>query len=468
MRTKKISLWVILLSLPFVAYFVCWLLPTFDDWTYLTRPHGVVLWEDFLPTGSYWRPFDALFGCILDLAAGLFPTLNHICIVAGHAGCAFWVYSICRQLKFDYAACNIATLFFYLCPGMLGAVLGIDSLNQVYSNFWGLAATYIYLQTRKFLVPLLLVLIATFSKENGLAWAVVPPIMAFGMNLVSLKKAAKDIAYGLCVALAYMVVRLCLSSYYADVNAEYFSATIADRIKDVATFIGLSWIGVDYVSAVHAPSRNLAIVAITLIMSLPFILFLWYKNIKELGKKCLWTLLACWIILSLPHLLTLFAAMHGYASLGLAAIIVGFLYSRISNKKVAILLFSVYLLDVLFVDWHHWQKSYESGLVGKDMAEQVIGQTEGTPQNVFLTIVKDDYPKYSSFCVIPSDAFGWGLSVMHYSGYRYPQCVKDTTISIGEKKNIPSLLRQAKQENYDAMWIVEKKRVKVINFLRNE
>lgn len=463
MRVRMhISLWIVLLSLPFVAYFICWLLPTFDDWTYLTRPHGVVLWEDFLPTGSYWRPFDALFGCILDLDYKLFPTLNHLCVVVGHAGCAFWVYFICRQLKFDAIACNIATLFFYVCPGMLGTVLGIDSLNQIYANFWGLAATYIYLRTRRCLFPLLFILIATFSKENGLAWAVVPPIIAFGMDIVPLKKAAKDAGWGLCMALVYIVVRICLSTYYADVNEEYLSATLADRIKDIVTFIGLSWIGVDYVSAVHAPSRNLAVTLVTLAMSLSFVIYIWYKNKQNLGKKSLLSLLACWVILSLPHLVTLFAAMHGYASLGFAAIIVGFLCSQIFNKKYVVLLFVLYLIDVLFVDWHHWQKSYYSGLTGKDMAEQVIRQTTGNPEKVFLTIVEDDYPKYSSFCVIPSDAFGWGLSVMHYSGYRFPQCIQDTIISVDQKKDIPSLLRLAKQGRYDAMWIAEKKKVKVI------
>lgn len=463
------SLWAVVLSFPFVAYALCQLMPTFDDWTYITRPEGVVLWEDLLPSGSYWRPLDALFGLILNFDHRLFPTLNHVVVLIGHVGCAFLVFYVCQFLSFSLCACNIATLFFYLSPGMLGSVLGIDSLNQIYANFWGLMALYVYLRSKKALLPILLVLIATFCKENGLAWAVVPPIVAWAMDIVSRKKAIKDIFYGLCLAVIYMLVRIYLSSYYAEVNEEYFSATIADRIKDVVTFVGLSWIGVDYVSTIHPPSRNITIVIVSLVLSMPFVIYIWWKNIRLLRNKTIWMLMACWVILSSPHLLTLFAAMHGYASLGMAAIIVGFLCSNLANKQTFLsLLFACYIVDVLFVDWHHWQKSYESGLTGKDMAEQVIHQTHGNPQKVFLTIVEDDYPKYSSFCVIPSDAFGWGLSVRHYSGYKYPKFVNDSTISVDQKPTLPSLIKLAKKENYDAFWTVEKKKVMVINLKDDE
>lgn len=464
-----LSLWAILLSLPLVAFAVCQLLPTFDDWTYLTRPEGVELWQDFLPTGSYWRPFDALFGLLLSLDYRLFPTVNHLVVLVGHVGCTFLVYYICRLLGLTLRACNIATLFFYLSPGMLGTVLGIDSLNQTYANFWGLMALHVYLLTRKVVLPLLLILIATFCKENGLAWVIVPPLVAWAMNIVSGQKVIRDIVYGLCLAVLYFVARILLSSYYAEVNEEYFSATIVDRIKDIATFVGLSWIGVDYVSAIHPPSRNIAIVEASLALSLPFVVYIWLKNIQLFRNKTIWVLLACWVILSSPHLLTLFAAMHGYASLGVAAIIVGLLCSKLADKQTLLsLLFASYIIDVLFVDWHHWQKSYESGLTGKRMAEQVMRQTHTNPRRVFLTIVQDDYPKYSSFCVIPSDAFGWGLSVRHYSGYKYPEYVNDTTISVEQKPTIPLLVKLAKKENYDAFWTVEKNRVKVINLMTDE
>jgi len=468
-KNLPFSLWTIVLSFPFVAFVLCLLMPTFDDWTYITRPEGVVLWEDFLPTGSYWRPFDALFGLIFNISYHLFPTLNHLAVLIGHVGCAFLVFYIGRFLGFTLHACNLATLFFYLSPGMLGTVLGIDSLNQVYANLWGLLALYVYLRTRKASLPMLLVLIATFCKENGLAWAVVPPLVAWAMDIVSNKKAIKDFAYGLCLAVVYMVVRILLSSYYAEVNEEYFSATIADRFKDVVTFVGLSWIGVDYVSAIHTPSRNIAIVVVSLALSMPFVMYIWWRNIQQLHNKAIWVLMACWVILSLPHILTLFTAMHGYASLGMAAIIVGFLCSKLANKQAVLSwLFACYIVDVLFVDLHHWQKAYESGLTGKDMAEQVMRQTHDNPQKVFLTIVEDGYPKYSSFCVIPSDAFGWGLSVRHYSGYKYPKYVNDSTIPVDQKPAMPSLVKLAKKENYDAFWIVEKNKVKVINLKDNE
>ena len=57
----------ILLSLPFFLLLVCMLLPTFDDWTYMTTPYFGDWFsaERVLPNQNYWRPFDALFGSVL-------------------------------------------------------------------------------------------------------------------------------------------------------------------------------------------------------------------------------------------------------------------------------------------------------------------------------------------------------------------------------------------------------------------
>jgi len=460
---------ITLLALPLVAllaYAVCVLLPTHDDWTYLTTPYygDPFSFERILPAGSYWRPFDALFGSILGLNFHLFPILNHLCIYAGHLCCVVLVFLITRQLGFCSVACYVASIYFFVCPAMLGSVLTVDSLNQIYSNLWGLLATYIYLTRRQIVISLLLIAVAALCKENGLAWAVVPPIISFVLQKLPLRKAALHIGYGVLLAMIYMVVRFLLTNDANEINDEYLTQTPMGRLKDLLTFIGLSWVCVDYVSIVHAPSRNLVFLLVTLVLSTPFMTYLWSaifcKRISRESAKQLLALLACWVILSLPHLITLFASMHGYASLGMSAIIVGWLANKTVNRRLLLTFFSFYIVSALLTDAHHWQKAYQSGLIGREMAMQVIEQTRREPRHVMVVNMADNLPKYSMFCVIPYDAFGWGLSVEHYSDHKIQPSI-DFFEEVEDKSELPKLIHQAGRRGMDAVWIVEKASVTV-------
>ena len=43
------------------------IMPFHDDWWYLTAPKIDFTLRDLLPDGSFWRPFDAIFGGILNI-----------------------------------------------------------------------------------------------------------------------------------------------------------------------------------------------------------------------------------------------------------------------------------------------------------------------------------------------------------------------------------------------------------------
>lgn len=152
MKTKTNLLFIIILALsPFIIYWLTILLPTFDDWTYFTRPDyyfGEHFYDRLMPHFSYWRPWDGMFGYILHLYPDLFPALNHAVVYIAHLGGTYIVYRISKELGFKPFACSVATLYFFISPAMLGTVLGIDSINQAYASFWGLLATYIYIRKR--------------------------------------------------------------------------------------------------------------------------------------------------------------------------------------------------------------------------------------------------------------------------------------------------------------------------------
>lgn len=140
--------WILFIS-PFILLAIIKLLPTFDDWTYFTTPYydfGNSFRNILLPTADYWRPLDGLFGYLLSLSPTLFPFLNHLTIYLGHIINCILVYKLCKLLEFDKISCNIASIFFFISPAMLGTVLGIDSLNQTYATLWGLLGTFLYVK----------------------------------------------------------------------------------------------------------------------------------------------------------------------------------------------------------------------------------------------------------------------------------------------------------------------------------
>lgn len=459
----------ILVLSPVLLYAITLLLPTFDDWTYTTTPQsdGFTV-AALLPSGSYWRPFDTIFGHILGLDYRMFPTLNHIAVYAGHVGNTYLVYKLFETLAFGRVSRNMATIFFFISPAMLGTVLGIDSLNQTYSQLWGLLGLWLYLRhdgkagRTSWIVCAWL---AVLSKENGIAFFIIPPVLAFGFGRISLPRLRKDIITATVCSAAYFALRMLLTTRQAEISGEYLTSPVAERLKDVATFIGMTWIPIDYVSLVHKPSRNIAIVVSTFVLSVPFVVYLFLSCRRYLARRPFVTLAACVVAAALPHLATLFSAMHAYSGLSMSALIVAYLADRLTARQrtASNMLFALFAVSCLFTDWHHWQKSYESGLTGKRMAEDIISQTGlNKPQKAYIIIVDDGYPKYSSFCVIPTESAGWGIAVKYHTGYSWPKELTDTTINRSDTDIIPQLTARAGAMGYDAVWLFEDSGASVI------
>lgn len=84
---------------------------------------------------------------------------------------------------------------------------------------------------------------------------------------------------------------------------------------------------------------------------------------------------------------------------------------------------------------------------------------------VYCIMVKDDNPKFSSFCVPTNEAIGWGRSVWAITGYKWPKEIQDTTLDCTptagqEAINLAYTIK--KTNKFDCIWIINKKYVKVI------
>ena len=445
------------------------ILPTFDDWTSLVSPSQEQFFtkERFLFFGYHWRPFDSIFGYIVGRNPHLlFPLLNHVCVVVGHVVGAVFLYQILLKLNFETTARNLATLFFFLSPGMLATVLAVDGLNQTYANVWAMASLLAYLslsRQKKYVFWLVFVAIGTLCKENALMWAVIVPILAFGFDKIDFQTCRKDLIIGFILMLFYAAAIFVLPK-----NIEIHPEYVPEGSKIVTSFFKFlltTWVAVEFAALLHAPSRNIFIATSTILLSLPLLYFLFVKNHSLFKQKTLICLVLCLFIAVAPHIFTVFSMMHTYAGLALAAMIIGTIIEQTKHRKWLKIAFISYFIAAIFVDVHLWWKSYQSGLIGQEMAREIIEKTAQPPKNAFLIIIEDDYPRLSSFCVVPSDALGWGRTVQFETNYEWPKMVSDTTIqrnAMAQKTAQELAQRQLDSQQFDAVWIINHRTIEVL------
>ena len=460
--------WILIAS-PFLLWAICLLLPVHDDWTYFTTPYydfGPYFKNRLLPWGGYWRPWDGLFGYVLSLCPTLFPTLNHVVVFTGHIANMLAVYFICRNLGFKQFACNIAAVFFFISPATLGTVLGIDSMNQTYSSLWGLLATLFYIKGQNVgnvTAWLICASIAVLSKENGITFFVIPQLLAWGFGKVTLRRAVKDTSIAIFVVIVYFAAHALLDNGVDEVNEEYLDFSLGRKLKNFGVFIGMTWIPLDYVSLFYKPSRNVWVVTATLAASMPFLLYMIWHRPKALSGKRSLCIILCILAAASPHLATIFSAMHPYAGLGMAAVLVAHLADGMENRQLLHRLFVIFCVSCIFVDCHHWLKAYESGITGNGIAEYILEHTKNPPLKVRIINIDNGEKKYSSFCVIPYEAFGWGLSVRYKNGQKWPKEMSDTTIVAQDKKGIGDATKKAFDDGCDAVWKINGTKVYILN-----
>jgi hypothetical protein len=232
---------------------------------------------------------------------------------------------------------------------------------------------------------------------------------------------------------------------------------------------GLKWIlltfcSADFISLFHRPSLNLPFLLFTGICGVPFILLLILKKGKFITTRKGLVLVAAMLVAASPHLLTLFSTMHAYASLGLAALLMAYLLTQVCrDDKLYLITFALYLLSAIMVDSRHYIKSYESGMTGYRMAEDVIRQARRPAQSAWTIHVDRGEAKYSSFCVTPFDAFGWGNAVYFHTRHQWPKKLGDETLGASTTPTaLDRMVKRRLAEGYDQVWIVEGDRVKVV------
>ena len=453
---------------PLLLYAVIPILPTHDDWTGTTKPdfRPFFIKEHFLFYGYHWRPFDTWIGYIVGKNPQLlWPTFNHVLVVIGHFLCSLVIYKLLTILSFNKNARNIAILYIFITPATMATITAIDSQNQVYALTCDVTAflLYVNLKKGKYLVWSFLIMLATLFKENGLMWAWICPIMAYGFGFIDKQILKKDLITGTAIMAVYALA-IILFPKDINIHPEYIP-DVFKIIKSIIKFLFFSFITVDYIYLLHYPNRNLLLAAFTFLLTAPFFWVVFIHKIKLYKNKKMLSTSFCLIMAVAPHLGTVFSMMHIYAGLAMIAIIIAYSINHIDKINFVVFTFGLWMVTALFINNHLIETSVKSGLIGKNMAKEAIKKTGQSVRNVYVIIIEDDYPKLSSFCVIPNEAFGWGLATQYETNYQWPETIIDTTLTrtADYRRTSERLARKVLNNNkYDCVWLVDHDDITVI------
>ena len=463
------SIILIILLSPLLLYAVWFILPTHDDWVGSTTPDFTPFFtkEHFFFYGYHWRPFDTWIGYLVGRNPQLlFPAINHLLVVLGHFLSVVALFKVLIVLGFNKKTINVSTLFFFIIPATMATVTAIDSQNQVYALTTDLIAFLFYVKNskNKYIFWPILIFLATLFKENGLMWALICPVLAYGFDLIDKKTLKKDLFVGLGIMLAYALI-IAIQPKDITIHPEY-EPGVLKIIKNIVKFLFSSFITVDYIYLLHQPSRKLLWAIVSFLFALPFLYIVFIRQWQLFSHKKMWCTAICLLIAVAPHLLTTFSMMHTYAGLAFITIMIAYSINTYKEQqKTLILSFVLFLIVSVAIDIHLIDSSVKSGRIGKQMAREAIQKTGKPMKSVYLIIIEDDYPKLSSFCVIPNEAFGWGIAAKYETNYQWPEVIKDTTIerSADAFRKATNLgLKTLNKQQYDCIWIVDHEHIDVI------
>lgn len=447
-------LWAVAALAPLMLWGVCVVMPVYDDYWYFTTPGRGIDFSvgSLLPNDQYWRPFDALFGLLLATWPGAFPVLNHVAVFAAHVGCTLLVWGMVRGLGLPRMAVAVATLIFYLSPAAAGTLLNSDSLNQAYSALFGLLSLRAYMGGRATGSRILwaaLVLVAALWKENGLAWAAIGPLFAWGMAGARGRSLWRGAALCALVCAAYFGARLSLQ-VGSMVGSDYMEHRQGSLPKYIATWMSYSLLPLDYISLMFGPARNWASVTLTAAASSPFLLTLASGLRRAVADRRFLCAAACAVVAALPHLATMFGNMHCYASLPMVALAAAILATHCRGRRLVAATFALYMAACAFSSFRHWQAARRSGEVGKAMATEILRQSHGKPQRVLLLYDEETEAGFSTFCTTPMQSFGYGEAVRMLTRYEWPRDITGEPIPPGS--NADAIVKGAIGNGFDAVW----------------
>lgn len=450
------------------AFFI---LPSDDDFYSLPAPHVLESWNVFLPNGAFWRPIDAAWGILMGKCVGAFPYLNHLMVLLLYAFC---VYGLARTL--DYCRVgrmtkNLSMGIFLLSPALVATVYSIDSINQVLCTAFGIASVLLYRKQK--IVSYLMMILALFSKESGIAWLVATPLLSLvieeeqqGSVCIDLKKykqLVKPYIGSFLIIGGYFVLRLLLRQPgVMETSGNYAGGLGLNSLMGLVMLMGVSLTTIDTVALFL--ERNWIVVIASVVVSLLFLIVFLRKFICL--RRTYWLrLFECLVItmmLTAPHLVMGHPGeMHAFPTLWGVALSVGIVLKNTQWLRWEKNTITIFLICCVLVYLHKGYYMYQAGLFAKQRVESAVANSKTIPHSVcILDCDPPIVPEYSVFRATGELCWYKGWATRVYFDLVNP---KKTEYYVIRPKELEKYLQKAETTHkYDAVWIVKDNQVKVI------
>jgi len=287
-------------------------------------------------------------------------------------------------------------------------------------------------------------------------------MIVWSTGKISFKHAMKHMMVGCLLFVFYLTCRVLLTKTFSVADNTYMQFTLIRLLRNLGIMLGMTFYPIDYASLIHPFHRNLVLVTITGVLPAPF---LWFVFRSFRLQKTIIVLLLSFFIGAFVNLITIFSTMHCYAVSPFAIIMIALLCDQIKNKRILIFSSVLYLITALFTFLHHTYAAWLSGKVGEQMAKSIVSQCDRPIKKVMIIHLNKGETKYSSFWVIPYEAFGWGYSVRQQTGYQWPKTIINEEIT--NQKQLISALQKAQKTDCDGVWYVENNQVSRIKWYDN-
>ena len=433
--TKGLTKLFFPLSFIFIFLCVAAIYPLGDDWFYYTAPNFDFRLSQLLPNEYFWRPIDVLFGALLGKVPFMFPYLNRFVVILSHILTAYFTDKILIKLNYMDFARYCSVLIFTFSSAAYAVVSSPDALNQSFCLLFGVIGLYTYLKKYNF-TYLFFVFLSVMSKESGIAWLAVIPLMGTVLTIGSFKNIKERkkavirllICAGIAVAFVgvYFAVRFKLQGNMTLGNSSgrySLSVFSFSTVKNYVNMFLLAATGVDTVSLLSS-RKNYALVAVTVALSLVFIAYIFICFIKAVKKKdSLYTpaaiLLSTFILAAPQAMIEKSGEMHAYPVLfGLACLYGYFLnYSEKEDSKKAIAsivcLFTAFTISSV----NKTVCIYRFGNESKQLTQN-IHEHFSDPEKSLLLVNIDFHNDYSIYIQPPVFGMDYGTALRPIFGWK--------------------------------------------------
>lgn len=452
------------------AFFI---LPVYDDFYYLSSPHKSLDMESLLPNGSFWRPIDALWGGIIaGKLVSLFPFPNHLLVILCFAYASYGLIKTLKYCNVGGFSLSLAMSMFMLSPALVATTYSIDATNQTLSLAFGIGSLSLYRKHK--LVSYLLMTLSLFSKESGIAWFVVTPLLSMVIEhgLHDGKKIGKSEYMSLikpyCISMAaimaYAALRYSLNipvETAAGYTDRYTPHIGLNNITSLCIITGLAVTVVDTIALFI--EHNFAVIGITTLVSIITILIIAKKSYSKANLSSGLPLIVCILAISSPHIIMSHPSeMHIYPSLWMIALTVGVLTKDAHWKKGEAAVASLFIACGVLVFMHKGYYMYVNGKIADKRVTSAVAHSKSIPEKVCVLDCDRQLPAYSVFQIDGKRCWDSGKGTRLRFDLENPKTV---TYHVIDTK----VLRQYidtytnKDSTYNALWIVKDNNVEVID-----